>query len=1024
MPITAERLEVDVQADTSGARRELDSFSKATGRSGKYADQAGGKAAGMGKKFSAAGALVKTAAGSMVAAMAGKTIMAASDLNEVLSKTGVVFGPQAKGVTDAAQQMADKFGMSKTVFLDAASGMGLVGKAAGMTRKEAAGLGVDFSKLAADASSFHNVPIEEALAAMKSGLTGEAEPLRRFGVLLNEAAVQTEAVRLGLIKTGGEMTEGQKVQARASLITKGMADAQGDLARTQGSVSNRLKEIRGRLQNFAADMGAKALPAAEKFLGALIKAPKVIKGVVTSVRDWVNNNQSIKPVLDLVVAGVRGLIDGVRELPGMFSRVNSAVQGFIDKHAWIKPLLDTAAVAVGAFVAAFLAVMGVAKVVAVLNAIRMAIMGVSAAMLANPVGLIIAGLIALGVAVYAAYQRFAPFRALVDSVGASLRTGLGVALDWVKAKWQEWGPAIMSVLSGLWTGVRTYIGFVVAYWRTAFTVVSTVLKVAFDLIAGYVRFMLPIWKAGFTMLANVAKNIFNTIKGVIRGALQVIKGVVNVVMGVIRGDWSRVWKGIQQIVGGVWGVIKSLVKGAIGVVKSVISGGLGMIRGAWSSGWNALKGILTGVWNGLKNGVRNGVTAVVNLVKGIPGKVTAVFSGAGTLLLDAGKAIIKGLGDGIDSMIGSVKGKLKGLTDMIPDLKGPYSKDLKLLRRNGRAIIKGLVKGFTQEEPQVRKYLKGLTKWVEQGFGGATEKRLVKRIKASGKRLRKARAREAALDKRMTAAQAARAKIVETRDTMVDAMRTGISSQANVLNAGNSAGAIRDSLQAQVAKVKTFVANLQAMRKAGFSNEVINQVASAGIEGGAEVAKILSAATSTERTQINQAFASINAMASSASAQLGNDMYGSGIRAADGLIAGLKKQQKSIEAQMVKIAKGMQKAIKKALGIKSPSRVMARLMGFVGAGITRGLDATRKGVARAATRMGATVTGGVTAGLGPTPGLPGRPGGPGGLTPASTGGAGNGGDVHFHFNTQNPVAEPESRTTNKALERVTSLGLV
>lgn len=995
MAITAERLEVDVQADTSSAKRELDSFSRHTESTAKSTGKAGVAATGMGRKFSAAAAMVKAAAGTMIAAAAGKTIMAASDLNEVLSKTGVVFGPQADMVTNAAQDMADKFGISKAVFLDAASGIGLVGKASGLTKKAAAGMSTEMAQLAADASSFYDVPVTEALDAMKSGLVGESEPMRRFGVLLSENAVKAEAARLGIADLGAELTEGQKVQARSSLIMRGMSDASGDLERTQSSVANRLREIRGRLTNFAADMGTKALPAAEAFLTALVKAPKVIGNVASSIRDYVTTNATFKPVMDLVKAAISGVVAAVKAIPQVFSTVKAAIQGFIQENQWLVPILDQVAVAAGAFVAAFLAVIAVQKVIAVIKGITLAIKAMSLAMMANPVGLIIAGLVALGVALYAAYQRFEPFRNLVNTVASALRNALGTAVQWVTQKWREIAPVVTQVLN--------------------------VLK---SVVVGYIRFMVPIWKAGFQAIWNIVKTVFNTIKGVVKGALNVIKGIVNVVMGVIRGDWGRVWKGIQQIVSGVWGVIKSLVSGAIGVVKGVITGGLGVIKAAWSSAWNAMKGLLGQVWGGIKSGVQNGISAVMGFISSLPGKITGVFAGAGSWLLGAGKAILQGLWDGIDSMVGSIKDKLGSVTNLIPDWKGPYEKDLKLLRKNGRAIIKGLIDGFQDNFPKVKRYLGRLTNWVRDGFGGKMERRLVRRIKNTQGRLRKVLEREANITRRLRDQIAKRDELREAKANVIDATRQGISAQANVLNAGNNAGTIRQSLEAQVAKAREFAQNLKALAGKGYPKELIAQVAGAGVEGGAEVAKALLAANSADAGAIGQAFSEINQIAKSQSKALGNMLYNPGIQAANGLIEGLKRKRKNVEQVLVQIAKGMQKALRKALGIKSPSRVMAALARMIPEGIAKGIRERAGKANRAATVMARGVSSSVAAGLDTGPRPPGGPGGPGGLTPASLGVGTGGGGVHLEFKTYNPLPEPQSRTTNKALNRVSSLGLV
>lgn len=199
----------------------------------------------------------------------GASVKKATDLNETLSKTEVVFKGAARSVITASDEMAAKFGVVKQVFLDGASNIGLVAKASGLTEEAAASMGVQFAKAAADASSFFNVPFEEALEKIRSGLVGEAEPLRSFGVLLSAAAVEEEALALGIAKTGDKLTEQQKVLARSSLITKGLTDASGDLERTQDSLANRFRTLKGRAENFAASVGQKLIPHVERAWDAM-----------------------------------------------------------------------------------------------------------------------------------------------------------------------------------------------------------------------------------------------------------------------------------------------------------------------------------------------------------------------------------------------------------------------------------------------------------------------------------------------------------------------------------------------------------------------------------------------------------------------------------------------------------------------------------------------------------------------------------------------------------------------------------
>lgn len=116
-------------------------------------------------------------------------------------------------------------------------------------------------------------------------MVGEAEPLRSLGVLLSEDAVNAEALRMGLVKGNEELTDAQKVTARAALITKGLADASGDLERTSGSTANQLRKFTGSAGNLATVVGGSVLPAIDSILAG-------VNSFTSVVGAWVERNQA------------------------------------------------------------------------------------------------------------------------------------------------------------------------------------------------------------------------------------------------------------------------------------------------------------------------------------------------------------------------------------------------------------------------------------------------------------------------------------------------------------------------------------------------------------------------------------------------------------------------------------------------------------------------------------------------------------------------------------------------------------
>lgn len=199
----------------------------------------------------------------------GKAISGASDLAETMSKVAVTFGDSAKTVTGAADEMAKAFGVPKREFLDAASQFGLIATGSGIAQDSAAGMSAQFAKLAADAASFYNVPVDVALEKIRAGLTGESEPLKAFGVLMDEAATKAMAVSMGLAKQGGELSNQAKFMARAAIIAQGLSQAQGDLERTSGGAANQARMFWGQLTNLGDTVGATLLPAFTELLRLL-----------------------------------------------------------------------------------------------------------------------------------------------------------------------------------------------------------------------------------------------------------------------------------------------------------------------------------------------------------------------------------------------------------------------------------------------------------------------------------------------------------------------------------------------------------------------------------------------------------------------------------------------------------------------------------------------------------------------------------------------------------------------------------
>jgi hypothetical protein len=203
-------------------------------------------------------------------AVIAPAIKAASDFEESASKVDVIFGRASKSVKDFASTAAISLGQSKQDVLNAAGVFGTFGKAAGLAGEDLGLFTTDFVTLATDLASFNNSTPEEAVMAIGAALRGESEPLRRYGILLDDATLKAEATSLGIYKGNKALTSQQKILAAQSAIYKQSGDAQGDFARTADGLANSQRTLTALFKNLQIELGQKLLPVTTDFVNALI----------------------------------------------------------------------------------------------------------------------------------------------------------------------------------------------------------------------------------------------------------------------------------------------------------------------------------------------------------------------------------------------------------------------------------------------------------------------------------------------------------------------------------------------------------------------------------------------------------------------------------------------------------------------------------------------------------------------------------------------------------------------------------
>lgn len=289
-----------------------------------------GALSGFGSKSSllfGSGAFVGTAAAS---AGFRAAINEASRLNEQISRTRVVFGESADAVLKWSQTSADAMGLVRSQALNAAASFAGILQTSGLTEKASARMSRRFVQLASDMASFSDEDPSEMLDRLRSGLAGEAEPLRRFQVLLSAARVEQEAYASGIANVGAKLTEGQKVQARYNIILQDTAKQHGNFTDTADEFANAQRRLRAQIQNLAGEVGTVALPALTDFVVILNEGSIASRGFATELRGLVNELPGDRDVDKTLILDALPGIGQLRQLKSGFEGINSILRGIQD----------------------------------------------------------------------------------------------------------------------------------------------------------------------------------------------------------------------------------------------------------------------------------------------------------------------------------------------------------------------------------------------------------------------------------------------------------------------------------------------------------------------------------------------------------------------------------------------------------------------------------------------------------------------------------------------------------------------
>lgn len=184
-----------------------------------------------------------------------ESIELASDLTETQNVVDVTFEDSASTINKWAQEALNAYGITETKAKQYSSTLGAMLKSMGIADDQVLQMSMDMAGLAADMASFYNLDHDTAFEKIRSGISGETEPLKALGINMSVANLNAFALEKGMNKAFDKMSQAEQATLRYQYLLEATKDAQGDFARTGDSFSNEMRKLQTNLDRIKTEFG-------------------------------------------------------------------------------------------------------------------------------------------------------------------------------------------------------------------------------------------------------------------------------------------------------------------------------------------------------------------------------------------------------------------------------------------------------------------------------------------------------------------------------------------------------------------------------------------------------------------------------------------------------------------------------------------------------------------------------------------------------------------------------------------------
>ena len=268
-------------------RADMKQLEDALNKSGTQVKSFSDKMASAAKTMTGIGMKMSLAVTAPLALIGKKAVDAAMDVVESENLFEVSMGNMADQARAFSEEFARSVGLNEYSVRKNIGTFNVMFDAMGMGTAKSYELAQGLTTLAYDMASFYNLDVEDAFQKLQAGITGEIEPLKRLGIVVNETAVQQWAWNNGLVDQGEKLTEQEKILGRYGAIMDATAKAQGDLAMTLDSPANKMRIFKEQISLAMIELGESFIPVVMDVIDIIKPFVEKFKDLNDQQKDWI-----------------------------------------------------------------------------------------------------------------------------------------------------------------------------------------------------------------------------------------------------------------------------------------------------------------------------------------------------------------------------------------------------------------------------------------------------------------------------------------------------------------------------------------------------------------------------------------------------------------------------------------------------------------------------------------------------------------------------------------------------------------